>query len=146
MSFFDLFKKKTQKVEPSISAPPSGARIVGVYSMPGVSDCFLFEMEFDISPLEVDVSKIMHRLPGTKNGDEQAPFEEKYLDDDGVAVIGDFMNKPKDKSKTRICFFLYCFDFDVPLSTQFGEVPLCGASKMPERLKKIISFDKEMFD
>ena len=149
MSIFDKSKKKRPKIIPTpvLSAPLSDVRPIGVYSVP---DCYLFEMEIDHRPSKVDLMEVVLTNIRPITGDDQAPFEEKYLSDDGTEVIGDMYKKPDDKEDedyTRVCFFMFCYDIKNLLEApSFGFYMKSEVSEMPERLKKIITFDKNFVD
>lgn len=141
-----LFFKKKRLYPVSDIAAPDGVEIVGVYRVPNDIDVSLVEMTFNCPPTDLEIDKIMQKKPHVKKGDEQVPYNEVYLSADGTTKIGEAFSPPKDKSTTRICFFLYFVDQRVPLSTQFGYISLPPSSDIPDRLKNIITLEKDIFD
>ncbi|MBR4256589.1 MAG: hypothetical protein IKQ18_05440 [Clostridia bacterium] len=116
--------------------------IIGVYKVDEAEDVYLIELMIDDKPSNIDVDGIQQTDPDLDEDDWQAAFDEYYLNADGTEVIGDYCDLPEDDTdKTRLCFFMYLFDFNKPLRTQYGIINLPKSKKMPKRLGEIIEFD-----
>lgn len=96
--------------------------LIGVYKVENNSNVHLLELTFDNSPDKVDVGQITQEIKGQPQGNWQSPWDEKYLDDKGEKIIGDYFNIPKDGDKTRLVFFFHDIDFSRPLLTQKGQL------------------------
>jgi hypothetical protein len=115
--------------------------LIGVYPIAEEQNVKLIEMVVDCPPSQIDVGKITQPEEGIKESDWQAAYDEYYLNESGMEVVGRFDNVPIDTPTTHLTFFLYFVNFDKPLSTQFGGIQLPEESPMPERLRKIIKFE-----
>jgi hypothetical protein len=72
----------------------------------------------------------------------QVPFGEKYLDQDGMTIIGDDMELPDLLTDTtRLTFFFYFLDTTKPLMTPFGQIDLMQKREPPKRIKDLIAFE-----
>lgn len=116
--------------------------VIGVYKVDTEESVYLIELMIDDKPSNIDVSKIMLIDEELDENDWQVAFDEYYLNPEGTEVIGDYCDLPEDDTdKTRICFFMYLFDFDKPITTQYGIINLPKSKKMPRRLSEIIEFE-----
>lgn len=116
--------------------------IIGVYPIQNKADVHFIELEIDEKPSLVDIGVFTQETPDRPRQDWQAAYDEHYLNSSGDDIIGDSMNLPEeDDAPTRLAFFLYFVNFDLPLLSQFGESKLPCATELPERLKDIIVFE-----
>ena len=116
--------------------------IIGVYEIEGHKDVHLIELQINEKPSLIDVGQFTQENPSQPKDDWQVAYDEYYLNSIGDKVIGDFLNLPlNDNIPTRLIFFLYFINFDLPLITQFGVVELQSAIKLPKRLESIITFE-----
>ncbi len=83
----------------------------------------VYLLEIEISPpgSVPDWSAITQPIAGESKDAWQVPFDEQPLDDDG----------------RRWTFFFHYLDFDQPLRTQLGEIPLPRPVPTPEHLRHI---------
>lgn len=116
--------------------------ITGIYEVEGHRDVHLIEMTIDEPPEKVDVGQITQEIPLKDRLDWQSPWEERYLNAVGDKIIGEWMDIPTNESKTRMAFFFHYLDFNRPLKTQFGQIKLTNPTVMPERLRRIIKYEK----
>ena len=117
-------------------------QLLGVYQVKGASDVHLFELCINTSPKDVDVSSFTQKDDTLPRDSWQAAYNEHFLNEDGTAVIGTFLEQGSlTGAKTRIVFFMYFVDFNKPLLSQYGEIALPEPSPMPDRLSKIIEFE-----
>ena len=114
----------------------------GIYTVEGKPDVHLIELSIDHPPEAVDMAKITQEVEGVTNGSWQSPWDEKYLDERGEAVIGDWIELPTGQTQTRLLFFFHFLNFDKPLLTPFGELRLTSPSTMPARLKDLIVYEE----
>jgi hypothetical protein len=75
-----------------------------------------------------------------QRGSEQAPYDERYLTEDGAAVVSEGYEVPTT-STLRVAFFLHYIDPKLPLDTPYGPVPLPLPTEMPSRLAAIVPYE-----
>jgi len=128
--------------QPVMTSDPN-VRLLGVYRVEDTDeDVHLFELLIDASPKDVNVGAILQKDPALRKDNWQVAYDERYLNEDGTEVIGDYFDRNELKGdRTRITFFLYFVDFNKPLTTQYGDIILPPAADMPERLSEIIEFE-----
>src|SRR5690554_766502 len=114
--------------------------IVGVYA---VKDNF-YLLEFMVQKLaeDIDVSLFTQRIEGESEDNWQVAYEEFYLNLKGDEVIGDCLDVPKNTKPTRLAFYFYYLNIDIPFITPFGELKLPNPMPVPDRLIPMVeSFD-----
>ena len=117
--------------------------VIGVYSLPETNTMHLIELQISIPPRNIDVSSFQQKDEDLPKSDWQTAFNEQYLDESGVSVIGGFEDAMNiDDNKTRLVFFLYYVDFSKPLLSQFGSIILPSPAPIPERLQKTLDFNE----
>lgn len=117
--------------------------LIGVYSVKGNPDVHLLELSIPVAPQEVDVSKITQKREGVSESDWQEPWDEQFLNEKGNQVIGDWLQAPPKWAKTtRLAFFFHFLEFDLQLSTPFGDLDLKEPTYMPRRLSSIIRYER----
>ena len=117
-------------------------KLIGVYTFDNNQDVHLIEITFDNSPNKIDVGKITQEIKGQPQSNWQSPWDEKYLDDKGEKIIGDYFDIPNDGNKTRLIFFFHDIDFSRPLLTQEGQLTLTRPTSLPDRLKDKIIYER----
>lgn len=115
--------------------------LIGIYIVEDNSDVHLLEIQFDDKPENIDIGQITQALEGQPRGNWQSPWDEKYLDDEGEKIIGDYFDIPKHKSKTRLLFFFHDLNFSKPLLTQQGELNLTKPTLLPTRLENKVKYE-----
>jgi hypothetical protein len=75
-----------------------------------------------------------------QRGSEQAPYDERYLTEDGAAVVSDGYEVPTS-STLRVAFFFHYVDLRLPLETPYGPVSLPAVTEMPSRLAAIAPYE-----
>ena len=114
-------------------------QLLGVYKIKGTSDIHLLELNINTSLADVDVSSFTQEDDTLPKDSWRTAYNEHFLNDDGTEVIGSFLEQNSlAGEKTRIAFFMYFIDFNKPLLSQYGEIPLPKPSPIPDRLSKII--------
>jgi hypothetical protein len=113
----------------------------GIYTVDNNKDVHLMEIIFGDSPGNVDVGQITQELVGQPKGNWQSPWDEKYLDDEGQEIIGDYSDIPTEGITTRLLFFFHFLDLSKPLLTQYGPIDLTGASSIPPRLHGKVKYE-----
>jgi hypothetical protein len=116
--------------------------LIGIYTVENNEDVHLIELTFDIAPDNVDVGQITQEIQGQPQGNWQSPWDEKYLDDNGEKVIGDYFDAPKGGRKTRLVFFFHDIDFSRPLLTQEGQLTLTMPTSLPDRLRDKLTYER----
>jgi hypothetical protein len=101
----------------------------GIYIVDNNSDVHLIEIQFDDTPGNIDVGQITQELEGQPRGNWQSPWDEKYLDDKGEEIIGDYFDIPKD-------------GFSKPLLTQDGQLNLTKPTSLPTRLRDKVKYER----
>ena len=114
----------------------------GIYNVDDKPDVHLIEIMFDDSPGNVDVGQITQGIEGQPRGNWQSPWDEKYLDDKGEEIIGNYFDLPKEKTKTRLIFFFHDLNFSRPLLTQYGPCILVKPTRLPPRLKDKLIYER----
>jgi len=115
--------------------------LIGIYTVDNNPDVHLVEVMFDDPPDKVDVGQITQEIKGQPQSNWQSPWDEKYLDDKGETIIGDYFDIPKDGDKTRLVFFFHDLDFSRPLLTQQRELALTKPTLLPDRLKDKLIYE-----
>ncbi|HYG14507.1 MAG TPA: hypothetical protein VEC12_02065 [Bacteroidia bacterium] len=117
-------------------------KVIGVYKVPENSDASIVEIIVKQPYSEFDLGDITQANENLPRSSWQAPFNEKYLDNEGEKVIGDYYVKPQTNSGiTRLLFFIYFLDTNKPLITPYGEFSLPGETIIPERLIGKLPFE-----
>jgi hypothetical protein len=108
--------------------------ILGVY--PLSNNNYLMELRINKNISEIKLEEYIQISDQTE---EVLEVEEYYLNDEGTIIIGDSFNKPeKSILPTRIVFILKIPNFEIPLSTPFGNYNIPLPAELPERLKEIL--------
>ena len=116
----------------------STVTLIGVYVVPGEENTYLIELAIKQSPALIDIGSILQKDDGKNKRDWQTAYDERYLDENGETIIGDFFNhKTLSGDTTRVVFFMYLESLDKPLSTPYGDIPLGNATEIPARLATI---------
>lgn len=116
-------------------------KVIGVYTVAEEPNVHLVELELQEKPSLIGVGSFTQENPNIPRDNWQIAYDEYYLNAEGEKVIGNYNSLPgKDDIPTRLTFFMYYLDFSIPLQSQFGELVLPGASPMPDRLSKIITY------
>jgi hypothetical protein len=116
--------------------------LIGIYIVDDNANVHLIEIQFDNSPDNVDVGQITQELEGQPRENWQSPWDEKYLDDKGEEIIGDYFDIPKDELKTRLLFFFHNLNFSKPLLTQDGQLNLTKPTSLPKRLQEKVKYER----
>lgn len=117
--------------------------LIGVYRVAAQPYAYLLELIIKAKHTEIPVNKFTQRREGVEEDEWQVPWDEKYLNEAGDAVTGDWMNAPETVTgTTRLVFFLHFLNFSQPLITPFGDVGLLLPTAMPERLSAIIRYEE----
>ena len=113
-------------------------KLIGVYIVPGEKDIYMIELIINQAPALVDISSILQKDDAKDKSDWQAPYDERYLDENGEIVIGDFFDhKALPRDTTRVIFYMYLESLDKPLSSPYGDISLVKPSNLPARLSAI---------
>ena len=115
--------------------------LIGIYTVDNSPNVHLVEVTFDSPPDKVDVGQITQEVTGQPRDNWQSPWDEKYLDDKGENIIGDYFDIPKGGEKTRLVFFFHDIDFSRPLLTQQGQLVLKKPILLPDRLKDKLVYE-----
>lgn len=116
--------------------------LIGIYSVDDNSDVHLIEVQFNDTPNNIDVGQITQEIKGQSPENWQSPWDEKYLNEQGDEIIGDYTDIPQDRLKTRLLFFFHYLDFTKPLLTQHGKLDLTNPTSLPERLRGKVKYEQ----
>ena len=117
--------------------------LVGVYNVDGHSDVHLLELEINSNHANIDIGEFTQKLEGIDRLNWQTPWDEKYLNETGTEVTGDWLKEPiNSKDNTRLAFFFHFLDFGKPLETPFGEIALKQPTEIPARLQGLIEYEE----
>lgn len=102
----------------------------------------LIEMTIDESSQEIDFGEFAVPQDGADDSDWQVPYMEQYLSSDGTEKVCETYDLPQPPVKPcRAAFFIYKTDGKI-LRTPYGEFSVEKPNKLPERLKRIVEFEK----
>ncbi len=102
---------------------------------------YLIELLLDVPASEILWEDMYVPEQGVKREDQQVPYMEQYLSEDGTAKLCETYDVPKKQSpSSRVAFFLYKVSSKT-LFTPYGELPLTADGKIPRRLDGLIDFD-----
>ena len=122
--------------------PSFDGELLGIYKVTRNKNVFLLECYIDCSPQNIDMMSFTQKIAGVPKSSWQAPYDEKYLNENGDAVIGGMFDGNKLSGKTtRVCFYMFYLDINRPLLTPFGSVTLPEPIDMPKRLYDITKDD-----
>lgn len=117
-------------------------KLIGIYDVDENPDITLLELTIDKKANEIDIGEFTQEIENEPRPNWQAPFSEKYLDKDGIKIIGDDINLPAIiTDNTRLTFFFYFLDINKPLITPFGQLLLTQKIAQPNRIKNLIVFE-----
>lgn len=117
--------------------------LIGVYTVDGQTDVHLLELKIDASHTDIEIGEFTQQQNGIDQLDWQTPWDEKYLNEEGTEIIGDWLDAPANITGiTRLVFFLHSLDFGKSLVTPFGEIDIIQPIPMPERLSSIINYEE----
>lgn len=116
-------------------------KLIGVYNVEDNPNVYLIEVASDHSPDIVDVGQITQEVEGQPRDSWQSPWDEKYLDDKGENIIGDYFDVPKGGDKTRLVFFFHNVDLSKPLLTEEGPLVLIPPTALPDRLRDKLVYE-----
>jgi hypothetical protein len=117
--------------------------LLGVYNVRDEKDVYLLEFYIKSKYTEVEIGKFSQAQENIDPLNWQSPWEEKYLNNDGTVIIGDWLDLPEEISDdTRVVFFLHFLDFTKPLLTPFGEIELKLPEVTPDRLSSIKKYER----
>ena len=123
--------------------PTSEVELIGIYKVDKEEDVHLIELGIKTNHGTIEIGEFTQKQDGLDQLNWQTPWDEKFLNESGTKITGDWMNAPTDKSDfTRLAFFLHFIDLEKPLSTQFGNVELRTVEEMPKRLADIIEYER----
>jgi hypothetical protein len=115
--------------------------IIGVYRVWTLQRVHLIEVVVRSSTGVFDVSEFTQVNPSLPRANWQVAWDEQILDGSGERIIADGLaatDRPELwVGDVRLCFFMHSLDFDIPLSTPFGKVPLPRARIKPRRLSMV---------
>ena len=117
-------------------------KLIGLYVVNENPDVTLLELSIDKKANEIDIGEFTQEIENEPRPNWQATFSEKYLDKDGIKIIGDDINLPSILTgTTRLTFFFYFLDINKPLITPFGQLLLTQRIAQPKRIKNLIVFE-----
>lgn len=99
------------------------AMIIGVHPIVAVEPVHLVELLVEGSVDDFDIGEVTQEVSGQPKSNWQAPYDERVLEE--------------SKQKARYAFFFHYLDFEKPLLTPAGAVPVPKATKAPAHLEDI---------
>ncbi len=94
----------------------------------------------DVAP-GFDFGSITQPIPGTPASLWQVPWAEVLLDKDGQKVLArsaELSDRPELLAGDfRVAFFMHYLDWQHPLKTPFGDIPLPKPVARPKRLRAV---------
>ena len=113
----------------------------GIYTVDGSLEVHLIEILFHDSPSNIDVGQITQEIEGQPQENWQSPWDEKYLNENGEEIVGDYFDVPNDGATTRLLFFFHNLNFSKPLLTPGGQLALTQPTSIPFRLRDKIKYE-----
>ena len=89
---------------------------------------------------DIDISEITQANDSLPRDCWQVVYDEIFLNESGMEVISEQDYFDAGYESTRFVFFFHDPDFDKPMQTPFGDVPLMKPTKMPQRLEGKIEY------
>ncbi len=116
------------------------AEIIGVHKVRASQPVHLVEMLVRGSDAPFKIGHFTQTCPGKDESNWQVPYDDKLLSSDGTEILLDPWSRDSDSSPhwigdVRIAFFFHFLNFDRPIITPFGDVPVPSASTRPARLR-----------
>ncbi|MCL6266618.1 hypothetical protein [Flagellimonas myxillae] len=133
-----IFNFKRKKQTPQ--AFHKNTELIGIYSIPNHNDVNLVELIIEENVDDFDLGEITQEQKGQDKLNWQTAYDEKYLDENGSAIIGDDFEKPTGLKRFRVAFFFHFLDLKKPLICQYGLIKLVEITEFPDRLKKVIKY------
>jgi hypothetical protein len=100
------------------------------------SNLYLVEVLIERFDSNFDSGTITQELPGAPRDNWQVPYDERFLDADGISE----RSSPSGFSAMRLAFFMHDLDVSRPLETPYGSVALPIPTAMPGRLSSLFRY------
>lgn len=101
-------------------------KIIGVYPVRADEPCHLIELRVRAVKCELRMADFTQKVEGKPRANWQVPYDERVLNDDGTAPVGDQFPQliEADENDLRLAFFFHCLDFSMPLLSPAGPLQL----------------------
>jgi hypothetical protein len=120
---------------------PGTATVIGVYRVRAKEPCWLIELRIDGLEKSFDLADLTQPITGRGRSFWQAPYEEVLLDASGTRIkarAAELKAQPDLlKGEVRLAFFFHYLDFEQPLLSPFGDLPIPKPTPRPSRLKML---------
>lgn len=101
----------------------SRAKIIGVHPIEADEPVYHIELLVEGHADAFDIGEVTQEIAGQPKSNWQAPYDERVLEE--------------SDGRTRYAFFFHNLDFNKPLLTPAGAIPLPKPTKQPAHLKDI---------
>ena len=127
---FDLISKKPIEDYEELDNPENAKNAV------------IVEMIIKKPLREIDIGKITQTSETLPRDSWQAVYDEVFLNESGTEVIDEKDVRNGEHEAVRFFFFFHYLDFDKPILTPFGDVPIpvSKPTKKPKRLEGKIEY------
>ncbi len=98
-------------------------RIIGVHSIVANEPCYLVEIELKVPLDEFDFGAVTQEVPDHPKDNWQVAWDEQQIGDEDTGF--------------RYLFFFHYLEFDRPLLTPLGPIPIPEPTPLPDHLKEI---------
>ena len=105
-----------------------------------VENAVIIEMVVKKPLKKFNIGEITQANDSLPEDEWQTVYDEQFLNESGTEVIEEDVVRKKGHQTVRLVFFFHYLDFDKPLQTPFGNVPLKKPTKLPKRLKGKIEY------
>lgn len=120
----------------------NSVNLIGLYSVDENSEITLVELLINKKANEIDLGEFTQPVDNQPRMNWQAPFSEKYLNQEGTKIIGDEYSIPEGSNETtRLIFSIYFLDVNKSLLTPFGPLELTKKIIQPKRINELIKFE-----
>jgi hypothetical protein len=110
--------------------------IIGVYPVCAREPCHLVELWVRGLDGVLDFGQFTQAIPGQPQSNWQVPYDERVLNENGTAPVGDrFPDQIMGTGDLRVAFFFHYLDFSKPLLSPAGPLELPAPSERPSRLQ-----------
>jgi len=109
--------------------------VIGVYLVEAPEPVHLVELRIRECTRHLDVGEITQQVVGQPKANWQAPWDERFLNADGTAVLNPARpDKVPEDSELRLVFFFHYLDQEQPFLTPAGPVGVPTPKERPARL------------
>lgn len=104
--------------------------LIGIYQVDNFEGVHLIELKANVPADKFDVGKITQEKVELPSDSWQTPWDERYLDESGQMIIGDFNSVPLRSSSTRLLFLFSLSELWKPTNDSIRGATFISANKV----------------